>query len=390
MNAIEAGRAYVKFLIEDKELKKGLKQVGTQLKNIGKIGATATAPLVAGFGAATAAFVSAGSALADMSARTGASVETLSGLKFATEQAGGTMQNLESALRTMAKKGTGGPGTLEERFFALANQIAAVSDPAEQAKLAMEAFGKSGAQLLPILSQGEDGLRAMMNQASDLGLTMTAETAAAADALGDSIDTVKAQVFAMGVQIGAAVSGPLTDFLETMQPILGGMITWIQASPELVLAIGAVTTAVAALSAATVALGTILTVVSTHPILIWLNAIAAGALAVGAAFAWGQSKVDGWADSWDNLEMVNLPQNPTDRRAAAAADLQSRIQQQADAAMSSISATAVMPSATAMEFDAELTRACRETADGIAELLQVQKQSLLLQRRGAGIPVGAF
>ncbi len=47
----------------------------------------------------------------------------------------------------------------QQSFFALADRLSAIPDPAERARLAMEAFGKSGMDVVRIAGQGSQGLR---------------------------------------------------------------------------------------------------------------------------------------------------------------------------------------------------------------------------------------
>jgi hypothetical protein len=91
-------------------------------------GSAITGPLMA----AASVFNTMGSEMADMSARTGASVETLSKLKYAAEQSGAGVGDLEKALRTMSKK-----GMKAEDLGKVADYIAGISDPAKQSAEAM-------------------------------------------------------------------------------------------------------------------------------------------------------------------------------------------------------------------------------------------------------------
>ena len=113
MNGIEAGKAYVKFLLDDKALKTGLAKVGAKLQMIGKVGLAATGPLVAGFAAATKAFVDAGDELDKMSQRVGFSVEALSELKYAAGQSGTSIDAIERSAKKMQVGTRGGYGAIK-------------------------------------------------------------------------------------------------------------------------------------------------------------------------------------------------------------------------------------------------------------------------------------
>src|SRR5262245_47325543 len=102
---IEAGKAFVEFLIKDDKLDSGLLKIADKLKGVGKIGLAVTGPLIAGFAAAASVFASTGGALEDMHERTGLSVESLSMLSFAAEQTGTDMGAIEKAAKELQKKG---------------------------------------------------------------------------------------------------------------------------------------------------------------------------------------------------------------------------------------------------------------------------------------------
>jgi TP901 family phage tail tape measure protein len=308
---IRAGKAFVEFFIDDKRVNSGLAKISQNFKKFGSIGAAATAPIVAGLTACVAAAIKVGGEFADMAARTGASVESLSALAYAADQTGTSMATVEKAMRKAqvqianADDSSGGFNqTLErlglhladlkgkrpeQQFVALADAIGKVQDPGERAALAIKVFGKAGAELIPMLTDAKGGVKGLMDAARAMGVVMTDEDAVACDELGDSLGDVKKQFLAMAVQIGVSVAGPLTEFLNWAKEILAETIAWIKENPNLVRTLAAVTVGVAACSAAAIAFGTVLTVITAHPIIAALAAIAAGVLAVKAAF-WGASQ----------------------------------------------------------------------------------------------------
>src|SRR5262245_20344495 len=101
---IEAGRAFVKFLLDDKEFTGKLKTIGKQLTKFGAIGSAITAPLVAAMAVSVNAFANTGSALADMAGRTNVSVELLQVLGYAAKQTGTDLDTVEKAILFMRKE----------------------------------------------------------------------------------------------------------------------------------------------------------------------------------------------------------------------------------------------------------------------------------------------
>ena len=93
------------------------------------------------------------------------------------------------------------------------DDLVRITDPTLKTATAMAIFGKSGTQLLPMLSSGAKGIEELQQQARDLGLTMATEDAQAAEAFGDRIDVLwkvlKKTVFTIG---------------SALEPVLSAMI----------------------------------------------------------------------------------------------------------------------------------------------------------------------
>lgn len=252
---VEAGKAFVRVSI--KENLAGLKNISRTLKSwgagVGMVGGAMTAagsavlgPLV---GMATA-FAEAGSAIADMSARTGVSAENLSALGYAAGMTGASIEDLERGLLMMQKKGLS-----TENLAAVADKIAAMKDPAKRTAYAMEVFGKSGAKLIPMLSGGAAGLAEFQAEAERLGIVMSSEDAAAADALGDAMDQVKSTVKTTAIQIGAALAPALTALATQLSGVVACVIAFVKNNRPLVVTVAKIALAVTGVGTAIVALG---------------------------------------------------------------------------------------------------------------------------------------
>lgn len=360
-SGIEAGKAYVKFILDDKEFKSKLESTGKSLIKFGSIGAAATAPIVAGLTAATLAFANAGSALHDMSLRTGVSAEALSELKYAAEQSGTSMEGVEKALRFMAKNGLD-----PNRFQEIAAKIAAIQDPAKRTAAAMKVFGRAGTSVLPMLENGAAGLQALRDKAHALGITLTDEDVAAADALGDAIDTMKAQFYGMAIQVGAAIAGPLTEFLTWSQSVLSWTIGFIKENPRFVSAIAAITASIAALSAAMIVLGTVMLIISAHPIVAALVAILSLIIGIATYFGLASQASGQFKTQLDSVR--NIP-------GVAAATSNAASRPVVSGAMAAAASGGGM---------AEVAHWTKESASSLAAILEI------MRRGGGGLVAGAF
>ena len=282
--AIRAGAAYIELFVKDNQLTKGLDAASQKLQAFGAavteigmnmvlVGAAIIAPLVA----SVQHFAEAGDKLNKMSERTGVAVETLSELGYAADQSGSNLEVLEASLRKMqnvlvdaasgsktARKSLGMLGlsieelaglTPDEQFQRIADRISKVADPTLKAALAMDIFGKSGTQLLPMIAGGAKGLDELRQRARQLGLVVSKEDAEAATLFGDTLDdlwkTIKAGVFA----IGSALAPLLTDLIAQATTVVVAIVNWIKENKAVVVTIFKIAAAVVGAGVALIVLG---------------------------------------------------------------------------------------------------------------------------------------
>lgn len=302
---IKAGRAFVEIGTDNSKLTKGLRQAQQKLQTwgagIAKIGgamfaggAAVMAPLMA----AVNSFTSKGDAMAKMADRTGASVEALSGLGHAAEQSGASLEDVEKSIRKMqqnlvdaangSKTATDALNALglsaadleglspDEQFKAIAEKISQIEDPAQRTAAALDIFGKSGANLMPLLRTGADGINELIQEAEDLGYIISTEDAQAAAKLGDVLANLWKSVQAGVFAIGASLAPLLTDMAERMMTIGTAALKWVQDNRELVVTIFKVAAGVMAAGAAITAIGIAF---------IGAGAAIGGVIAVGAVVA---------------------------------------------------------------------------------------------------------
>jgi len=279
--SIRAGEAYIELATRNNKLVKGLGSASKSLKSWGAsatmaglkmaaAGLAAAGPLLA----ANKAFVEAGSKLADMAQRTGVSVERLSELAHAAGMSGTDIETVEKAVAKMQKTlgNDLSKGTVESlaklginakelqkqdpatQFATIARAVGQIQDPTAKAAAAVEFFGKSGAQLIPMLGD----MDALTRQARELGLVMSTKDAQAAAALGDALDTLWATVSAGVFKIGAALEPAITSILGPIQAVATKSLFWIEANRDLFAWCLKISVAVVAAGAAVVLFGTAL------------------------------------------------------------------------------------------------------------------------------------
>lgn len=228
-------------------------------KTLGRVG-TIAAGVFAGFtvdrvvseiGRFAKEAIDAGGRVADLSAKLGVSTTAIQRWDYAAGQNGNTVEQLGAAVTQLSNRLVQGDKSAvrafeqlglnvrdlralapEQAFEEVAAAIAKVPDPMGQSALAMAAFGKSGAEILPTI---KNDLKATGDEAQRLGLVLGADTIKAMDELGDAMgDIAKA-----GRGLGAQVLAPLVPLLKDIAvgmvevakvagPSLTGFLTGLQ------------------------------------------------------------------------------------------------------------------------------------------------------------------
>jgi hypothetical protein len=218
---IKAGEAYVVISAKLDQLRADLKKVPSEVSSgLGKPFSglmSSITPVTAAIAAATAAFavgakavhefVSVGSQINDMAARTGMASDALQHMKFAADQTGTGLADVEKAARNFVKEG----GNVKD-FEAMGLAIASIQDPSERARQALDVFGKSGTKLLPMFQE----FKSLKASSASLGPILTDAEVKAADALGDSFSSLKESISRAMQQIGAALGPYLQDILDKL------------------------------------------------------------------------------------------------------------------------------------------------------------------------------
>jgi hypothetical protein len=125
----------------------------------------------------------------------------------------------------------------EDQFMAVAKALAGVASQTTRAQIAVDLFGRSGTDLLPILEDGAAGLQTMMNKGVELS-GWTTQGAEDADALGDKWVDVKTSMSNVWSAIGESLGPSLIDLSDKLVSVIGRVAEWIKANPELIKTLG--------------------------------------------------------------------------------------------------------------------------------------------------------
>jgi hypothetical protein len=190
-----------------------------------------------------------------MSQITGASVEFLSGLKYAGDLADISIEELRQSLvlmnRNIAEGGkditdlgvalktnSGGARATEQIFLDVAQAIAQMPDAYQRAGAAQQVFGRQGASLIPLLKDGRKGITDMIDEAGRMGLVMSGATAAGAERFNDALTRLGRVWDGVKQSLVTPVLEVLADLLEKIVKLVdrarAGMeaLGWIGKNPR--------------------------------------------------------------------------------------------------------------------------------------------------------------
>lgn len=235
---VRAGGAYVEVSTKDNTAS-GLASISRKLASWGtSITRIDGAAVSAASGAAVASVfraVNRGSEVKDMADRTGLSTDAVQELGYAAAQTATDLGELEGGIKLMQKNVSAGGKELEEvfgkiglnvdemrrlnpdqQFMKIAEAMSQIPNQGQRVEFAMKIFGRSGAALVPLLSEGAAGIERMRARARELGLVMSNEAVVAAEEMGDRIAEARAQFDAVSVKIGVALLPALTSLLDIL------------------------------------------------------------------------------------------------------------------------------------------------------------------------------
>ncbi|WP_447860957.1 phage tail protein [Nitrospira calida] len=195
----------------------------------------------AGLAAMVRSALESADALNKLSQRVGITVESLSTLVPAAELSGVSAQTFETGLKklatTMFEAATGSEesarrlkalgvefknqdGTLRATdavLLDLADRFKAMPDGAQKSALAVQLFGKSGAELIPFLNQGREGIAALTGEMEALGVQIGGDTAAQAEVFNDSLAKLRLAATSLANRV-------IEAFLPALNEMAGGMV----------------------------------------------------------------------------------------------------------------------------------------------------------------------
>lgn len=160
--------------------------------------------------------------------------------KMIVDAAGGNKAYMQTFkdLGIQIKDSAGNLRQPNEIFEDVAEIFHNTKDGAAKTALAVELFGKSGAELIPMLNDGKSGLQAFYAEAKRMGLVLSAEAIGKGDAFSDQLEQIGQQVKGVKLQLGTALIPALSAAAEKIAAVIDKITRWVQENPELAATIG--------------------------------------------------------------------------------------------------------------------------------------------------------
>lgn len=223
----------------------GLAGIGSSLLTFGgAMTGIAGVAGIAGLGMAVNSSMESIDRMAKAADKLGISTESFVGLSHAAGMSGVEMVTLESSMlkltKTVSTAANGNAGLADKftaiglsvsdlmamspdkQFYAVAEALKGVTNQSDKVRVATELFGKAGADLLPVLAGGAEGLADMQADAEKLGMTFSRMDAAKVEEANDAISRMKSAfgglVNTVAIEFAPAIvamTNAMTEFLET-------------------------------------------------------------------------------------------------------------------------------------------------------------------------------
>ena len=225
-------------------LDKGIGKAQARLAAFAKVGAAAAAAAVVGVGAAlvnaTRNAIKFADEMAKTSQRIGLTTEALSKLQYAAKLSDVSLSDLRVGLSQLARNMDMNSDAFERLGVSIRNQdgslrdvnsvftdlverFSKMQDGAQKTALAMEIFGRSGANMIPLLNAGAAGLKSMTDEAQQLGLVIDRNTAKRAEQFNDNLTRLGSVLEGIGTVIASKALPGLVKLTDSL-------VTWVKES----------------------------------------------------------------------------------------------------------------------------------------------------------------
>ena len=121
----------------------------------------------------------------------------------------------------------------EQQFIALAGALDGVQDHSLKTALAMDLFGRSGAELIPMLEMGSAGLEQERQKVRELGLSFSSEGAKGAGEFKDAMQNLSGSFDGIKNAIAPVIASVVKEWTPAIENVAVKTREWVQENPRL-------------------------------------------------------------------------------------------------------------------------------------------------------------
>jgi hypothetical protein len=178
---------------------------------------------------------------ANASKKTGLSTAAVQELGFAAYTTGVSAEGMNQALIRVSRSMTAAEGgskqmaavfdsvgisakqledmSVDQVLAKVADKFSETEDGSTKAAIAMQLFGRQGAELIPLLDQGASGIEELRARAQELGVVMGEEDVEAGEKLNEKLDEMNALMAAVKLRAGSELAPAFLQIVKAMSEV---------------------------------------------------------------------------------------------------------------------------------------------------------------------------
>ena len=142
----------------------------------------------------------------------------------ATGKSADTSETALGKLGVTVKRADGSAKSFNEILLETADKFKKLPDGAEKTALALDLFGRSGKDMIPVLNLGSKGISDLQTQADKLGLTLNSNTITQISRLVESQKDLNESTTSLKIAIGETTAPVLTEFNNKLSAVLTSLL----------------------------------------------------------------------------------------------------------------------------------------------------------------------
>jgi len=237
---------------------KNLDQVSKSFSTIGKTAVVTGAAITGAMAVSLKTVLDYGNQLDKMSKMSGIAVDSLSRLGYAAIQEHGSIESINTAMKILGSRmidasdglmearrafdrlgisvtdSQGRFRTLDSVFLEAVDRFDSLGSEAEKTSVAMDLFGRSGTELIPMIKMGRQEIEALGREAEALGIVLTTKEAGALKLIDDLMVTVQKGTLGLVNTIALSLIPEILTLAVGAKELIKMFLDWVRVNADLV------------------------------------------------------------------------------------------------------------------------------------------------------------